>query len=105
MSSTTDLPSRRRLLKMLGGAPLLPLTSYARVTTLLAARGGRDGDDTPPAPTSQPAPLPRPGTSYAGVTTLLAACGGSDDDDTPPAATYQSATFTGMAAPNLDNAA
>jgi len=45
---TETLTSRRRLLQLLGGAPLLPLTSSLSAATLLAACGG-SGDDTPAA--------------------------------------------------------
>src|SRR5882757_4102827 len=40
--------SRRRLLKFLGAAPLLPLAGYASATSMLSACGGGD-DDTPAA--------------------------------------------------------
>jgi len=45
--TTTALESRRRLLKLLGGAPLLPLASYAGTASLLTACGG--SDDAPAA--------------------------------------------------------
>ncbi len=41
----TTLPTRRRLLQMLSGVPLLPLASYAGATSMLSACGG--GDDGP----------------------------------------------------------
>ena len=37
--------SRRRLLQMLAGAPLLPLTSLAGASALLSGCGGGDGDN------------------------------------------------------------
>ena len=43
MSQPIVLESRRRLLKLLSGAPLLPLTSYAGVASVLSGCGG--GDD------------------------------------------------------------
>ncbi|CAN5870734.1 DUF839 domain-containing protein [soil metagenome] len=41
----TTLPTRRRLLQMLSGVPLLPLASYAGAASMLSACGG--GDDGP----------------------------------------------------------
>ncbi|WP_213303627.1 PhoX family protein [Paraburkholderia sacchari] len=64
--------ARRQLLKMLAGAPMLPL-SGASLPALLTACGG--GNDSPAA------------------------------TPTAAAATFASATFSGMAAPTLDNAA
>jgi hypothetical protein len=49
MTSPND--SRRRLLKFMSGAPLLPLASYAGAAGLLTACGGND-DDAAPAVTS-----------------------------------------------------
>lgn len=67
--------SRRQALKFLSAAPMLPLGGVAFLT---ACGGG--GDDSPtPAPAPAPAPAPKPN--------------------------YVSATFTGMAAPALSDAA
>ena len=68
MSQPPDL-SRRRIVKILSGAPLLPLASAG------------------------------------GVSYLLSACGGSSAATPAPAVILASASFTGMAAPGLDNAA
>lgn len=65
MSDHSVTPTRRRLLQMFAGAPLLPIAGTASALSALTA------------------------------------CGGGGDD----AATVQSASFTGMAAPNLTNAA
>jgi uncharacterized protein len=70
MTTTDFQPTRRRLLQLFSGAPLLPITG-------------------------------------ASAAMLLAGC--SDDNDAPatatPAATFRAASFTGMAAPSLTNAA
>ena len=44
------LTSRRRLLQLLGGAPLLPLSGSLSAAGLLTACGGGGDDDTPSAP-------------------------------------------------------
>jgi len=67
--------SRRRLLRMLGAAPMLPIASVAGASLLTACGGGSD----------DPAPV-----AVAPVA---------------PAATLGSVTFSSMAAPNLGNAA
>jgi hypothetical protein len=46
MYQTPILPSRRRLLQLLGGAPLLPLTSSLSAAGLLSACGGDGGNDS-----------------------------------------------------------
>jgi len=74
MNSTTEL-SRRRLLRMLGAAPMLPLTGFA-TASLLAGCGG-DNDDSPVATTPPVVPV----------------------------ATLTSVTFSSMDAPTLANAA
>ncbi len=71
------IEARRRLLKMLSGAPLLPLSGYAVASGLLTACGGGDDDSRPVVPVTPP----------------------------PPAATITSVSFTGMAAPTLANPA
>ena len=74
--SEVNNQSRRRLLKMLSGAPMLPLASFGSLG-LLTACGGDDDDDedtgTPVTP--------------------------------PPVVTFTSAAFTSMAAPNLSEPA
>ena len=67
--------SRRRLLQLFGAAPLLPLAGLS-TSALLAGCGG--GDSTPALPA---APV------------------------TPPAVTLASVSFSGMAAPAMDNSA
>ncbi|MEW6022087.1 MAG: alkaline phosphatase PhoX [Pseudomonadota bacterium] len=76
MTSTPEL-SRRRLLRLLGATPMLPLTGFA-ATSLLAGCGGDGGDDTPPVSTTPPV---------------------------APVATLTSVTFSSMDAPTLANAA
>jgi len=75
MNSTPEL-SRRRLLRMLGAAPMLPLSGFA-AASLLAGCGGDGGDDAPVATTPPVAPV----------------------------ATLTSVTFSSMDAPTLANAA
>jgi secreted PhoX family phosphatase len=50
-------PSRRRLLRMFGAAPMLPLASMAGTSALLSACGGSDG-----SPAAAPAPAATLGT-------------------------------------------
>jgi secreted PhoX family phosphatase len=76
MNPTPEL-SRRRLLRMLGAAPMLPLGSVAAASLLSACGGG--SDDTP-AVVAPVAPI-------------------------APAITLSSVTFSSMAAPTLANAA
>ena len=45
------IESRRRVLKLLSGAPLLPLAGYGTVASVLSACGGGDDDDAAPAAT------------------------------------------------------
>ena len=73
----TPIPelSRRRLLRMLGAAPMLPLGSVAAASLLTACGGG--SDDSAPSAVAPVAPV----------------------------ATLGSVTFSSMAAPNLANAA
>ncbi|ARP95342.1 PhoX family protein [Bordetella genomosp. 13] len=75
----TDLTqiSRRRLLKMLSGAPLLPLGTAAGASALLAACGGSDDDDDENESPETPPTTPAPG------------------------AQFQSARFIPMAAPSM----
>ena len=77
MNPTTPELSRRRLLRMLGAAPMLPLGSVA-AASLLTACGG--GDNDAPAVVAPVAPV-------------------------APAVTLSSVSFSSMAAPNLANAA
>ncbi|WP_374561887.1 PhoX family phosphatase [Ideonella sp.] len=62
MTSSTFQPSRRHLVKMLAGVPLLPLGSALASAGLLTACNGDDDNDTPPATltgvsfTAMPAP-------------------------------------------------
>ena len=76
MNSTPEL-SRRRLLRMLGAAPMLPLTGLA-TASLLAGCGGDSNDDSPVAVTPVPPVVP---------------------------VTLTSVTFSSMDAPTLANAA
>jgi secreted PhoX family phosphatase len=76
MNENADL-SRRRLLRLLGAAPMLPIGA-GTMAAMLAGCGG--GDDSP-------------------VTTAPPA------QTTPPAVTLSSVSFGGMAAPSLSNAA
>ncbi|HPR43268.1 MAG TPA: alkaline phosphatase, partial [Ottowia sp.] len=46
MQPSVELSSRRRVLKLLGGAPMLPLASSLSAAGLLTACGG-DGGSTP----------------------------------------------------------
>ena len=78
MNSTPEL-SRRRLLRMLGAAPMLPLSGFAGAS-LLAGCGGDSHDDTPVAVTPVPPVAPAP-------------------------VTLTSVTFSSMDAPTLANAA
>ena len=76
-----NLQARRRLLRMLSGAPLLPIGAVS-ATTLLTACGGGDDDDDPittPTPTPPTTPTPEP----------------------TPGAKFTSARFIGMDAPSL----
>ncbi|MFC5481336.1 PhoX family protein [Massilia suwonensis] len=77
MTPTPEL-SRRRLLRMLGAAPMLPLGSVAAASLLTACGGGSDNDA--PDVVAPVAPV-------------------------VPAVTLSSVTFSSMAAPNLANAA
>ncbi|GAA4334061.1 DUF839 domain-containing protein [Pigmentiphaga soli] len=72
-------PSRRNLLKLLGGAPMLPLAGGVSAATLLAACGG-DDDDSP-------------------------SDGGGGNNPPPSQAEFQSATFTATPAPSLSKPA
>jgi len=56
MNPTPEL-SRRRLLRMLGAAPMLPLTGFA-TASLLAGCGGDNNDDAPVAVTPVPPVVP-----------------------------------------------
>jgi len=76
MNPTPEL-SRRRLLRMLGAAPMLPLTGFA-TASLLAGCGGDNNDDAPVAVTPVPPVVP---------------------------VTLTSVTFSSMDAPTLANAA
>jgi len=76
MSEYLD-PSRRRLLKFLSGAPLLPLAGASSAAALLSACGG--GSDDAPLVTAPVAPTPAP-------------------------ATLSSVTFSAMPAPTLADA-
>ena len=78
MNPTPEL-SRRRLLRMLGAAPMLPLSGFAGAS-LLAGCGGDSHDDTPVAVTPVPPVAPAP-------------------------VTLTSVTFSSMDAPTLANAA
>ncbi|XYJ10162.1 PhoX family protein [Telluria sp. B2] len=78
MNPTPEL-SRRRLLRMLGAAPMLPLSGFAGAS-LLAGCGGDSHDDTPVAVTPVPPVAPAP-------------------------VTLASVTFSSMDAPTLANAA
>lgn len=78
MNSTPEL-SRRRLLRMLGTAPMLPLGGFA-TASLLAGCGGDDHDDSPVAVTPVPPVAPAP-------------------------VTLASVSFSSMDAPTLANAA
>ena len=78
MNSTPEL-SRRRLLRMLGAAPILPLGGFA-TASLLAGCGGDSNDDSPVAVTPVPPVAPAP-------------------------VTLTSVTFSSMDAPTLANAA
>ncbi|WP_426117057.1 PhoX family protein [Massilia sp. PWRC2] len=75
MNAVTDL-SRRRLLQLFGAAPLLPLAGLSSAALLAGCGGG--ADPGVPLPVVTPAPTP---VSFASV------------------------SFSGMAAPNLNNAA
>jgi len=63
MNPTPEL-SRRRLLRMLGAAPMLPLTGFA-TASLLAGCGGDSHDDSPVAVTPVPPVVP---VTLTGVT-------------------------------------
>lgn len=76
MNPTPEL-SRRRLLRMLGAAPMLPLSGFA-TASLLAGCGGDNNDDAPVAVTPVPPVVP---------------------------VTLTSVTFSSMDAPTLANAA
>ena len=78
MNPTPEL-SRRRLLRMLGAAPMLPLGGFA-TASLLAGCGGDGHDDTPVAVTPVPPVAPAP-------------------------VTLASVSFSSMDAPTLANAA
>ncbi|THC44208.1 PhoX family phosphatase [Massilia sp. Mn16-1_5] len=78
MNPTTPELSRRRLLRMLGAAPMLPLGSVAAASLLSACGGGSDNDA--PSVVAPVAPV-------------------------APAVTLSSVTFSSMAAPTLANAA
>ena len=78
MNPTPEL-SRRRLLRMLGAAPMLPLGGFA-TASLLAGCGGDSNDGTPVAVTPVPPVAPAP-------------------------VTLTSVTFSSMDAPTLANAA
>ncbi len=62
MTDQTQL-SRRRALKFLSGAPLLPLGTAMGSSVLLAACGGSDDDDND-TPTDPGTPTPAPGAQF-----------------------------------------
>ena len=72
MSNFVPESSRRRLLQLFAGAPMLPLAGLTGVSAFLSGCGGSSNNDVPPVTT--------PGTGT-------------------PAATFTTAEFTGMAAP------
>ncbi|MGE8632435.1 MAG: PhoX family protein [Achromobacter piechaudii] len=77
----TNQANRRRLLKMLGGAPMLPIGGVSMAALLAGCNSSDDGDDD-----ASGNPQPNPGTQ-------------------PPVTpvTFTSASFTSMAAPTLAN--
>ena len=52
MSESPVVEARRRVLKLISGAPLLPLASYASVASVLSGCGGGDDDPVPATFTS-----------------------------------------------------